>query len=523
MMKIDILTSERADILSKSFIVLFCLVFLLLATLTPTYPVGESANYMLATISLENRFSLYFSDADVAQAKNEFPEHYDYIRECYSSERTWTAPSGKKHCFYFSVYSFVCIPAKKLLALLGLRQSYAFAVTNVLLYACALGAVYRHLKADRKTVLLTILLLGCSPTVLYYFWPSAEICIFALLVISLVFFANHDHKLAALFVSIAGMMNVTIMAYGFMIIADYFMRVFSREQRAEKHDFLTIVRTSYKDVLLLALCFVPCLIPFIYNYLQFGVLTVSEPGLFRTTGYGGRYVAYLTDLNFGILPYYPLCLALFFAGMIHAACRKKFGLLLLPAAFLLTILAFCITRHINCGITGIHRYNAWVFPMMVFFLTTGTLAAIATPWARKGLYALLLLSALATAYIAYIVRTSPTGMIYTEMGPIASYVLDKAPRWYAPYPYTFISRVTHVDGGYTYHGPVIYYNEKGYARKILVTPETAAQVLQLVSCGEADYQLLKEQLDKARSGTGFQYINLDQNMRVAARGRAGAE
>ena len=514
-------TDGRIDILSKGCIVLFSLVSMLLATMTPTVPIGESANYMLATISLENRLSLYFTDADVAQAKVDFPEHYDFIDSCYHSERTWTAPDGRKHCYYFSVYSLLCIPAKHLLSGLGLNQSYAFAVTNVLLYVLALWVVYFYLRGDRKAVLLAIVLLACSPTLLYYFWPGSEICIFALLVISLVGFANHHHKMAALFVSIAGMMNVTVMAYGAMIIVDYFLRLRRGSPRDGKSEWPSAFKDNRGNTFLLALCFVPCLIPFLYNYAQFGVLTLAAPGVFRGAGYAGRFMAYLTDLNFGILPYFPVCLALLAAGVIYALCRRKFGWLILPAAFVLTMSAYCVNFHINCGMTGIHRYNAWAFALMVFALIGGVSALADRPRLKKCVYGLLMVSALLTAYTVWIVRTSPTGMIYTEMGPMAAAVLDRFPQWYAPQPATFISRVTHVDGGYVYDEPVIYFNEEGYARKMLVTPETAAWVFDQVDCGAADRAVLQAQVDKARRGSGFQYINLNATTRIVARGTDG--
>jgi hypothetical protein len=510
-------TDGRIDFLSRACILFFTLVSFLLATLTPTQPIGESANYMLATISLENRLSLYFTDADVAQAKSDIPEHYDFINWCYHSDRMWTAPDGRKHCYYFSVYSLLCIPAKHLLFLLDLNQSYAFSVTNVLLYASALWVVYFHLRADRKIILLAILLLACSPTVLYYVWPAAEICIFSFLVISLVFLANHNHKMAALFVSIAGMMNAAIMAYGAMIIVDYFLRLPRRGPRDQRTEWPPAFKDHLGSTFLLALCFVPCLVPFLYNYANFGVLALAAPGVFRGSGYAGRFLAYLTDLNFGMLPYFPLALVLLFAGVIYALGRRKFGLLLLPAAFVLTVAAYCVNFHINCGMTGIHRYNAWAFALVVFALVRGLAGLADRPRLRRCAFALLALSAALTAYTVYIVLNSPTGLIYTEMGPVASRVLDRCPQWYAPLPSTFVSRVTHVDGGYVFDGPVIYYNDEGLARKILVTPDTAADVLDCVDCGPADHALLQAQVDKARSGIGFQYINLNPATRIVAR------
>jgi hypothetical protein len=51
------------------------------------------------------------------------------------------------------------------------------------------------------------------------------------------------------------------------------------------------------------------------------------------------------------------------------------------------------------------------------------------------------------------------------MSPLAKIILDKYPALYNPYPYTFVSRVDHVDGGYYYNQPVVYYNDNGYNKK----------------------------------------------------------
>ena len=53
----------------------FSILLFLGAILMPSFPVGESDDYMLSTISLENRFSLFIFPSDIEQAKSDFPEH----------------------------------------------------------------------------------------------------------------------------------------------------------------------------------------------------------------------------------------------------------------------------------------------------------------------------------------------------------------------------------------------------------------------------------------------------------------
>lgn len=504
-------TNKFYDNCSILLIILFAFVCLLLATRTPTIPAGESDDYMLATISLENRFSLKFLPSDVQQAKRDFPEHYEYIKFCYymGFPYTYKTQSGDTYCFYLSSYSLACIPMKWVLKALHLSQSYAFAITNAIFYVLALLIVFYKLKANRKAVFFTILLLMCSPAIRYISWPSAEIFILSLVVISLVYFVNGRHKLAGFFVSIAGSLNPTIMMYGAIIIVDYFLDLFKTSKQNAK-SLLTIFKVNYFDIVKLGVCFLPSLL--YYYYHGFVIKSTSSMIVYGTApGTWDRFIAFLFDLNFGFLPYFTIALFVFFVSSFIGIVKKDRRSILLLVAFLGTVGAYSLMVHINSGMTGIARYNVWASSIFIFSITTQSEKIFSKHGLQLVISLLLYVSAVISTFVVY-----NSGVSYLHMSPVATKVLDNYPSLYNPFPYTFVSRVEHVDGGYYYEKPVIYTTNKGIVRKILVTPETVNQVKDIIYGDKEDQAVLQKQINAIQKETGFQYINLGKstNMKI---------
>jgi hypothetical protein len=505
------------DVGSKSIIYIFFFIFMLYVSLTPTAPTGESDDYMLSTISLENRFSLRMTETDVEQARTDFPEHYQYIKSSWDSGMThyFTIEEGEVYPWYMGTYSIACIPMKKLLDFMGLNQSYAFVITNVICYVIALLFVYFKLQTTRKNVFFTILLLVCSPTIFYFIWSSAEIFIFSLVVISLVYFCNGNHKLAGLFVSIAGTLNPTIMAYGAIIILDYFTKMYIESRTKGEKNIFNIVRSNIKDIILLIICFIPSLTTFIFNYITFGIFNLQNIlGFARYDYVFQRFLTYLFDLNLGFLPYFTISFLLFFIMVIYGIYKKDRLSIMFPIAFLLTVLAYGVTWHINCGMSGIARYNAWSFPIFIFYLTTQASNLIERRSIKILFYSLLVCSCILSTSVVINLKKSDKEMHHTIFTPIATYVLDNYPSLYNPYKYTFISRTKHLDGAYIddLDKPVIYTDSNGNIRKILTSSKFADNISDYVYGDEKDMKKLKEKINKRENDKGNYYITIEKNI-----------
>ena len=183
------ITSDKAyNRLSQIVIAAFIIVFLILAMSASVDPIGESANYIVSTIVFErNPFSQRILPVDFERIRYEFPSQYDYV---VSWSSYFTDGEGNIYPWYFPTYSIAIIPVKHLLNFIGVTTTKAYQISNILYYAIALLFVYFFLNKSRKTIFLTILLLTCSPAVMYYHWISAEMFICSLLIITLVFWVN---------------------------------------------------------------------------------------------------------------------------------------------------------------------------------------------------------------------------------------------------------------------------------------------------------------------------------------------
>ena len=529
-------SEEFANICSKATIAV-CLVIISagIFSLAPLH-MGEHCSTMLTTISLEKHLSMFVFPSDIAQAKRDYPgfaADWEKPRLFTASAqegnpygvKMYGAPVGEGavlHSYYFGTYSFFCIPMKKILCFLGLNQAYAFAITNALLYLLALIIVYAKSKSPRQIVFITILLLTCNPALFMILWASVEIFIFSFIVISLVFLCNRDYKKSALFASIASTVNPSICIYLVVIASLYIISEskrhlpLSREKSGLRGWIKNIVRFKTKDAIACLSCFLPALFPFIYNLNFFHKL--NPLATYHTSTLTGdyllRFCAYLFDLNFGFLPYQPVVIVFFFALLLGAIYKRNLYAMFFSVAFLGTVAAFSFAFHINCGMSYISRYGSWSLPLAIFFVTDQFQRIIASRRIRRFIKGALILSAFYTAILLGWYYETINFNDYATMLPVAAKMLDSFPSFYNPYPATFVSRVNHVDGGYTDFPPesVVYLSTKDSSvKKILTTPAAAKNLRNAFFGSPADLVYLNKFLsNKALTPNSFYYINFDK-------------
>ena|GEM_PF-3287505 len=535
------------------FLALISCVYLYGAISAPTIQQGESNDFMMATLSLENRLSLFITAEDLEQAKEDYPEHFAYLSDSYyevnnnsigpdlayrlrlrglpdNAEEAKAADPVKyeealnfRHCYYFSVYSFLCIPVHFLLKTLDLSDvspSYSFAITNALLFSAALLTVFLKLKQTDKKKFFIILLLALNPAIFYISWPSYEICILSFIIISLTFFSNREFKKAALFLSVAGMMQPTIMIFGVVIIISYFVSIWLNEKCGSISAYIKAVIKNFGQTMLLAVCFLPSLIPFLYFKVQFNLWGLNVGGG-TTDLIFSRALSYLIDLNYGILPYCGIILILavvmFAVGIVK---RNKDSLAYFVIIFGV-LLGFSLMPHINCGMAGIARYNVFEIAFFIFYVVINYDRIFKNKhviriidWAFG--VSVLLTCAVVISYGAFACRVSDQSMT-----PIALTVLENCPAVYNPLYSTFITRTNHTGGGYTYESPVVYTDPDGYVRKALVTKETADQLLTLLMGDASQMQILQTKLDNLHFLSTYKYINFASDCTLVVKDKYG--
>ena len=456
------------------FYIICCFITLLIYCATGGAKIqGEWDDYSLPTVSLLKEHNLSISENDIREYKKIFPEWSSQI-ETYSLSGFRTRKGGEI-AFYFPVYSALCIPMVLILKFLGLSATYAFTFTNLICLLILIVTALLCLKINDLNKLFIIILLTINPIIFYLCWISAETFLYAAIGIAMIFWYNKWYKRAAFAISLAGMLNPTIMIIGIFMIADYFINMYSNYPSAS---IAKLVKEKGIDIIKYGCCFIIALVPMGYNYYNTGHINLTAAYEGFTSGkesVWSRFLAYLFDLNYGMLPYYVLILIFSFILFGFAIKKRHWKYIAWMIVFLLNVVLYSIMTHINSGMSGIARYNAWssvVLLLAVGLYSTEVLKKRIIPYIIMG-GNICILCIILHCYGPY----NASNTSYVEWTPIAKYVLDNYAPYYNPLYSTFNSRTIHQDGGYVYETPIVYTADDGYIRKMLVSPENKQELM----------------------------------------------
>lgn len=525
MFKTTFLNDSMLNKAGKLTLCCITILFFMLACRAPE-AMGESDDYMLTSIALQNHGSIRITEEDVKRAMKDFPEHAWYFESSWNAgmPALFSIKDGEVYPWYMGTYSLICIPIKLCLQALKLNQSYAFALTNASLALLALLICWEKLKATPGKKLILIFMLGFSPIWWYIRWPSAEVFLFSFMIISLTFFANKQYHLAGLFISIAGTMNIAAMALGLVIIIDYTKNTCERYFAKEEKNIWYIMKAERKNILLLVLCYLPSLITPVFNITNFGILNLqSILGFASIDGYFQRVISHLFDLNIGFLAYFTIAFTLFLILSAIGMAKRNWAIFVYFVAFLLTVIAYSVTYHINSGMEGLPRYSAWTFPIIIFalILENGLTR-------KRAVHILNVLLVLSTIFTVSTVSEKRSGLEQTN---IAKAVMDHFPEIYNPYYSIFVSRVAGLPGGYVPYQeqvpeaiamganyedylPVVYCDSAGNVRKILTIPELKENLLLYFDGSAVDIAELQDGISHFRDNNKLQYINLHGHLKI---------
>lgn len=479
------------------------------------YPYGEWDDYSLPAVSILNEGNIGISEGDIAKYKEIFHEFGKYIDD-YDRSGFYTK-SGEEMAWYFPSYSFVCIPMLLLCVKMGISAEFAFVYTNVILLAAALLVAFFCLKTEMSKRILLVAILSLNPIVFYLGWISGEVFIYSFLVMGLTFWYNKQYRRAAFFTSVAGMLNPTIMSIGIVMIVEFFYEIIKDKSQNDKFSVWIRIYNKKPEIMKFGMCFVIGVVPFIYNFYNTKHINLTAAYSGFTEGNEStiqRVLAYLFDLNYGLLPYYALLMLASIVLLFAAVVRRAWRYLVWIFTFLVNVYLYSIMIHINSGMSGIARYNAWGAVILIFAVVLFFDEILMKQRTRKVTLASLSIGAFLTTLIVlvygphYAERTSAY-----EFTPIAKFVLNTFPQVYEPLPSTFNSRVNRLDGGYAIEKPVIYENKKGEVKKILASAADKQEIMEkYTDMKDSTDEWLSEQFDKM--GEGKHYISVWGNHSV---------
>ena len=287
--------------------------------------------------------------------------------------------------------------------------------------------------------------------------------------------------MAALFISLAGTLNSTVMVVGIFIIISFLIDLFHHAPIKEWH---TILLKNSGNLLCLFICFMPSLIPFIYYYYHCGVFNLQVSYGFSdiSSGYFGRFLAYLIDWNFGILPYFFIAFIFMFISLLRGLIKQTYRCYCYFLSFLGVIAAYSLMSHINCGMSGIARYNVWSAPIMLFgiaiaFNDMPFMSNMTNKLFQNLAHIGVLITTCIILYYGPMFAANTSDIALT---PIAKVILNYCPQIYWSLPSTFNCRINHIPGGYDYNLPIIYMDTTTNIRKILVSQNTWDNFIQYV-------------------------------------------
>lgn len=470
---------NRIGTVTIIYIVLFLAAMLMYAGIHETYRMGEWDDYSLPVVSIlfERQFTV---DAEtLANYPRIFPEWADLIGD-YELSGFFTS-NGRELTWYFPTYSILCIPMTIALWLMKLPRIYAFSFTNIAILVVALLVVFKCLQASDMRRLLLILLLSIHPAVFYLNYVGAEVTIYSFLIMGAVFWYNRQYHRAAIFVSLAGTMNATVLAVGIVMILEYLVRLFRKERQAGA-SFAVMIKKNLGRIIGYGCCYIIGIIPMLYNLILTGHINLTASYDRFTTGKETtleRFVSYLFDLNYGMLPYLPVVIILLFVLFILAIFKKHFRYIEWTLTGFVLVMLYAVMVHINSGMDAIARYNVWGSVLFIFAVTLFFDEILTKPTLQKIVAFLLSLDILWSGFIVWWYgpnRADNTAYIF--MNPLAVKVLEHSPALYSPLHSTFASRTLYEDGCYEYDTPVVYKSyEDGTVRKVLATSDDASRLL----------------------------------------------
>ena len=459
-------------------IMVFVFVVVFYESVNAPGPFGEWDDYSFPVVSILEEHRISITDDTINGVKEWLFPGWDWVVDLSGFSGMYTA-DGAELPWYFPLYGIISMPVVLLCRYLAIPPMYAFVAVNIMVVAGALYIAGRFLKCDARRRTLLVLTLAVHPVIFYISNISAEALIYALVVSACTFWYNRWYRRAAVMISLAGMLNPTIMVAGIVMILEYL----------GQEGFYSDIAGSLKDgkkwirLFSFGVCFLPSLLPMMYNYYHTGHINLTAATKDLVTGSETtleRMWAYLTDLNYGMLPYFSV-LCIIAAILIVAALWKKSKSRYLEwmAVFILNLMLVSTVTHINSGMCAIARYNVWLSVVPIFAIILFGSDIIDEAAVKKTGAAAITVGVLMTGGIIHLYYPHfAMNVQYTEFSPIAGYVLENLPGLYNPIPSTFVARCMQVDGEVDYNTPVIYYGSDGYVRKILATKKDREMLLE---------------------------------------------
>jgi len=426
------------------------------ALVLPPRPHGDAGEYLLVLESFYRHGSPELQPRDVAALRQVLQGAGRSLDESRVLPHFHPGRDGRLYCYHFWGYSLAGVPARHLVAALGLDPLRALPLTNAVLFALALVAVgFLPWPPGRRLALGGLLLF--SPALAFLLWPHPEVFSFALVAVALCLTLSGRRTLAVLAAALGSVQNPPLVLLVGLL---WLLAIGAERERAGGKR----VRRWARALAGPSLAAAPAFLPAAFFRWQFGVFNLSvRPNEALASLSFRRGLDLVFDLNLGVLPHAPVTLGLAVVGAVVALAGRR----VLPAVLvlgLLPLLMYACTANSNWNndTAGPSRYVVWLFPLLAFVAAAETGGPASRRPGRRAAWALGL--AVVTQAAAVLVRGGPLAPSdFLEHSPAARFVLNRWPARYNPEPLVFVERTLGHEG--PFQGPVIYRDDAGRCRK----------------------------------------------------------
>ena len=465
----------------------------LMALVARPVPAGDSGEYLLMAESLWRHGTPEMRAGDVyglaAAASGMDDINFADVRRGYFEDR-----AGSRRSYHFWGYSVLGVPLRAALRLAGAPVLRALPLANALLLSAALWAVALTGRLYRAERLALIGLLLFSPALWLLLWPHPEVFTFSMVSLALVAARAKKLDAALLAASAAAMQNPPVIvlagAIWVLVLKDRVLAPGPLSARVR-----ALARASAATL--------PAFAPMAYFYVHFGTpsLIARQGGAALDVLSLGKALELFFDLDLGLLPYAPIAVLSWAAGVAVCLLRRAVALDLLAAAALLPMALLCTaTTNWNHGATGPSRYAVWMLPLVYGALLAWRPRLGDSGAAPSRAYLVLLAAAVVTQAAIVLGRGGPLARPdYLDHSAAARFALRHAPAFYNPSPEIFVARTLHRDAPayLDLPGPVVY-RDGEMCRKAWARPEDLGALA--IACGRTPRP--------ARSGAvGWSYVS----------------
>ncbi len=451
-------------------------------------------------MSFQNHFTFGIRESDLDEAKEQFYNHQDSLQRTF--DYIIHDEDGVAYSNHFGAYSILVTFIKLILLFLDIYPLWAFCITNGILWLSAALVILFCLQTDDKRKFCLLILILINPAFFYLDWVHTEIFIFSFEIMGLVFLYNKQYALSITALSVASMQNLGVLPFAAVVGLDYIMDCLDRYKKNNcEYSLLGFVKSDWKKIGSYIVFYIPAFIPIITTYFKFGTYNLVAEVAMEDKYLLHKAIDYLFDWNIGIFPYEPvilICFIFFVIVGIKNLSRTAF-LNLAGVGGMLFVIAHQL--QINSGMQEIMRYCVWIIPILIFYVVMNW--PLSEKQEKKQLVFASITQAVFTGLLIGYCVWGGGGYTNGQFAPWTKLILDKIPYLYNPSHGIFYSRVI---GGESYDSPqpVVYSNQDGYVRKILLSKEAEKKFY------TDDWIILSDDEGKVIDKKGLSAIKIDE-------------